>query len=759
MPTPPSAVRRCGISLMEVLVAIGILSIGLLSMLALLPAGRTYLVKADVEDQAAALVPNAIATVESWGLFREDALEWRTIRQDPESDGEPVALRPQWDLPNEARWDRAAPEAARIEAWHGTVPDPLPTSLRISGRAGAEQNTVNIEIRRNGRPHETKTLLSEEDGTWSFEMSLVPPPSREEIIESGDDVGELDEDVESAHEYTLTAWYMKEQPPPEPPVKTDCEALNPQSKKLEGPKRKQVLFSGPATIELTVDNEEGSNDTPESAQAIDMNSLTDDVMLGKIRMVRRIWLDYRGTLWKFNKGVRGGTYSETRTYGPGARDPVTTLPGWAQERQDPGAMWKTGPTAVEDRDFFSLPTRKGYFVGIDWGDSPNASPWGISLLPAAFNGQPLSPYENDATSVRFSMPNNGRFVAGVGIGGPANSVTRTVAGLPQNPAYDLEISVFRGDRMIAIDPLMCTHLDKALFGKISALPKLADRRRYFADYERLYQGRTTDDRASIVPRLNWKVIADIDIQNDPDAAIAVADQLCRAVDSPATIEPQSPDEPPAPEFDAAGMRQMAGRMTWMLTVQPDGPGSVEANWMAGKSFEAAVVIFQDRIFPTGNVAAADDLEGEYAFRSGWRMDDGRLHVEVPDVDEFGRRAPVDEDLRQLFAPGAWLLLGPAVNVVSADIEARKSYEWVKILSAEYDRPGGVTTLPAGPSAANNGPMTIVKVLLDREPAENVLLPGASRDQVQGGLSLSTFAYQGVVAVVKRSIQVKPQVNP
>ena len=71
---------RSGISLLEVLVSIGILSIGLLSMLSLLPAGRTYLVKAERDDRAAALVPNAIAEMHALGLFSDDALDWQRRR-------------------------------------------------------------------------------------------------------------------------------------------------------------------------------------------------------------------------------------------------------------------------------------------------------------------------------------------------------------------------------------------------------------------------------------------------------------------------------------------------------------------------------------------------------------------------------------------------------------------------------------------------------------------------------------------------------
>lgn len=65
---------RRGITLMEVLIAIGILAIGLTSVAALLPAGGSQAKKAVMADRAATLAENALSDAVTYGLCRPDAL-------------------------------------------------------------------------------------------------------------------------------------------------------------------------------------------------------------------------------------------------------------------------------------------------------------------------------------------------------------------------------------------------------------------------------------------------------------------------------------------------------------------------------------------------------------------------------------------------------------------------------------------------------------------------------------------------------------
>jgi type II secretory pathway pseudopilin PulG len=67
------AVRR-GITLLEVLISIGILAIGLSSVVALIPAARSQASRAVVLDRAAVLAANALADAATFGLILDGAL-------------------------------------------------------------------------------------------------------------------------------------------------------------------------------------------------------------------------------------------------------------------------------------------------------------------------------------------------------------------------------------------------------------------------------------------------------------------------------------------------------------------------------------------------------------------------------------------------------------------------------------------------------------------------------------------------------------
>lgn len=66
--------HRRGITLLEVLIAIGILAIGLSSVVALVPAGRSQAARAVLLDRAATLAANVLADTATFGLLREGAL-------------------------------------------------------------------------------------------------------------------------------------------------------------------------------------------------------------------------------------------------------------------------------------------------------------------------------------------------------------------------------------------------------------------------------------------------------------------------------------------------------------------------------------------------------------------------------------------------------------------------------------------------------------------------------------------------------------
>jgi hypothetical protein len=65
-----SSAARHGISLLEVLISMGILTVGLLSVLALVPAGKSQAVKAVIYDRSSVMASNVAADLISRGLLR-----------------------------------------------------------------------------------------------------------------------------------------------------------------------------------------------------------------------------------------------------------------------------------------------------------------------------------------------------------------------------------------------------------------------------------------------------------------------------------------------------------------------------------------------------------------------------------------------------------------------------------------------------------------------------------------------------------------
>lgn len=72
MPLPVR--RRAGITLLEVLISIGILAVGLSSLVALMPAARSQAERAVVLNHAGVLAANALADAATFGLLRADSL-------------------------------------------------------------------------------------------------------------------------------------------------------------------------------------------------------------------------------------------------------------------------------------------------------------------------------------------------------------------------------------------------------------------------------------------------------------------------------------------------------------------------------------------------------------------------------------------------------------------------------------------------------------------------------------------------------------
>ena len=175
-------------------------------------------------------------------------------------------------------------------------------------------------------------------------------------------------------------------------------------------------------------------------------------------------------------------------------------------------------------------------------------------------------------------------------------------------------------------------------------------------------------------------------------------------------------------------------------VQPEDPGPVAMNWSAGKYFDVSVVIFEDRTLPPADVNAA--LDGEYAFKAVWNDADGLVRVTVPFAPDLNNDGQADytlvgDDVRRLFKTGAWVLLAPQVTYNSSPIDNQQRLDWIRIRTAEFE---------------NTGTGMEARLLLDSEPSDNVLMRSLSAGP---NLPLVVMAYDGVVAVVNKSVRLEP----
>ncbi len=126
---------RKGITLMEVLISIGILAVGLTSVVSLVPAGQSQAARAVILDRAAAMVANGLQDAVTFGMTRPDS-----IATDPVGGGPVIVFDPvrqhfgglaDQDFPNAVRaWVKpsgvysqaSSPNAypAGMQVWQGT---------------------------------------------------------------------------------------------------------------------------------------------------------------------------------------------------------------------------------------------------------------------------------------------------------------------------------------------------------------------------------------------------------------------------------------------------------------------------------------------------------------------------------------------------------------------------------------------------------------------------------------------------------------
>ena len=782
--------RRAGISLLEVLISIGILAIGLVSALALIPAGRTQLTKAGIDDRAALLVPNAYTTMRTLGLFNVDALTWTatsTSISNPEifdptkpvvirevaSDGDVFGRSPTGSiLSNTDFWTIETIDTEKIQNWH--PPDPPPARISGSvpqlddGSVSGRIITVTIKSGSTVDPPAKRldSGTSAADGTWSVAVPNDPDKYpfyyEQQIHESGTDVGTVSN--EPYRDCDIVATYETGTADP-----VDAKP-NPSSYRQYGSRREETRRTGKAKITYVApSNVIDRNSTPSQATIIPIQRLENVTRLGTGEIARSASTKIEGTLWRMELGTRRGTYEQDVKFanvddaepepqaplfptpdittnagyawldGSGDEVPPTGSPGVPEIRQDEYDWYRFD---VEAGDVLTVESEQSYPGNTDF-----LEPDGDETFPIYFNTtQPspanrLAPEPGSGSRKVYSIPNDGYVITRAKLRpGLVNTFepTSVQRNLRRNPTYNLTVELSRSDRVIVIDPLMATRLDKiiSLNGGASRSDPHYLRRHRFADFRQTFAGSGTP-RPFIIPRLNWQKFA----AGDTDTMLAMAEHLFRDQDNFSIDLPANEDDAPAPRFDVGltktpVRRQAEGRMSWLLMIQPEDAGPVSTNWEAGRYFDVSMVVFQDRKLPP--LVPDAPLEGEYPLDGQWSDLTGMLTITVP---ADGPTEELDEDdVRDLFRAGAWILLAPQTSYDSSSVESTQRLDWVRIQTARIEK------LAAGGFG--------VEVLLESEPAATILYP-RGRPATPSVSPLVVLAYQGVVAVVNKTMRLEP----
>jgi Tfp pilus assembly protein PilV len=750
-PNPPLHHRSPrGISLMEVLISIGILAIGLTAVLSLIPAGRSYMQKAAIDDRAATLIPNAYALVEDRRMFRVNALSWQAFHGVNGNDGEsaPVvrsAAGSGWSAKGktqDSHWTIQSPDSETIEErWPRTTPPDL---------QGTEPGSTSVTVTTTPATS-TFSGTTALNGAWKILLreAVLPAPDLE-IVTSGNNVGEPTN--QPYVDYTFKA---------EVEVSGSMRptGVTPSTYRQYGQLRRTDLRTGRARVTYELGSDPRENETEQQSTPVAVRRIREATFPGRNSIAYASTASMTGHLWRMQVGTQEGRYRRRGSFpntfpSPGTWDSpsydhvdmITNAGTWVDGSGNP----QPGPnSSPEDVDWFQFPVEDDIVVELAWTDpagvlAPNGAGACCSLYLGS-GANEILPFSVGSGRAWYWIPTGGTAYTRLALRpvDPADDTqipnlqnTFGPEGQPEasrtNPSYTLSVTVSRPERAIAFDPLMATRLDKIIAAGGTAL---RSRRERFADFQQQIGGQ---QRAFVIPRLNLQDLALLPV----DRAVAAAERWFRDEDAIAIDPPANDDDPPTPRFDNSGStplrRQAAGRMSWMMLIQPQDPGPVALNWVAGRMFDVSFVIFQDRKLPPLDASASFD--GEYAFSGSWSESSGMLSVTVPfDLDRDGERDLVADDIRSIFRSGSWLLVAPARASTSPAFSNQQKLGWIRIRTAEL---------------VNEADRTVVRILLESEPNADVLmrstLPANTLD-----FPVAVLAYEGVVAVVTKTLQLEP----
>ena len=845
MPHTVLAPTNRGITLLEVLISIGILAIGLMGTLALIPAGGSYLRKAQKESRAAALIPNAFDVMKTSNLFGEDALQWLThtkpVYEEIEEslNGYPGTRKgtsyQYQDTANINDWyDRDEPPG-----FSGQVEPPENDDEEIEDVILTFKGPGNVEHDANEDPNQ-------DTGNWSSPASpqyFVVPGSdiNMTIFQSGPDVGkvndyydEWDFEVDRGTINVIGVGGTRESGANGTTSGTAVSAY----RHYKG-KRKKHTLEGFVNLDFSLplygfaEDTHATNDQPTSAEI-------ERVPLGYDKVFRK----FKGSLWQYQFGRRRDRYHQEQVFANGISDGPSqqiTVSGDRIPRPSdraPGTVWVDNSWDPKDPDEHDevfgntvdcyriktdedeYPIYQGQQFEVDWGSPPSDLDW--SDPPSGITPEAWEDVWKEALSDRYKNNPSDRvhpdpFI--IGLNGQENKVKIEPESLPNkylytalgdgfldiqtnllgyegsewslplaqpedirlsnrdlgnypvryfdgNPIpYEFEVTIYGPHRVALVDPLMCSQIEyvAAEWARVNGVSitkhPLYDWIRKAAEFKQ-YSSVVGQTVPFVMRRYNWNIVANQKRDGETPTLtalrkLAVAESLCRPAD---VLQVELPDDALAasePRYEVGVVstdnnapvyiqdnqtycsqtnqpcttkqiplrRQVDDRLSWMLTIQPEGEGTIPATWRAGNYFDVAIVVFQNRLLPP---VGATTIEGENFFDSWWNEETGFLTLAV------NQSSGIDQDdIRKMFAAGNYVMVAPKRANYNQKID------WLKIQNAEFTR------LPD---------KTIVEIIPTAEPATNTTL-GSPDFYNNEPANLVTLVYQGVVAVSRHSVQI------
>ena len=747
--------RRAGISLLEVLISIGVLSIGLLATMALIPAGRTYMYKAAIDDRAAAMIPAAFETIATQKLLGVSTLSWTTI-SDPaltNVEGASAVIRTQGGEPSKvntstgyttaAGWTIEGIDTETITSLYAQNMPSAAITGSIAVEAPPQSRTVTISSSPSTGPNGS-TTSDAASGSWSFDLPVRPLPAPDmQIVTSGGQAGTISNQPYT--DYTFTANYVDKN------GSTQSAGPTPASFRQHGRWRKVDHRTGKATTTYgSPSNATTTNQNAGSATAVSMSTLeTVQPASGRGMVPRTVAKTISDRLWRWQTGTVRNSYEQDVDFANVDNAPPQPRTGVFQDddiTRTAGSFVGTPGTIEDAEDWYSMAVLAGDIIRVRNGSSwLKPEPVSTKCIPIWFNSmstlmQP-EPMLSDAASDYYFFPVDGTILTRAALD---DAAVNTLGGSPgtalvpprDNPTYSFSFDRLPSERVIVVDPLMATRLDKVISNDGNGPSNSYYLRRHrFADFQQIYAADGSI-RQRRIPRLNWYPLTQ---GSNVDTAVAIAEYLFREQDALVTDTSGDPESAPGPVFDLTAVpapvrRQTAGRMSWMTMLQPLDPGPAALNWTSGKYFNVSLVVFEDRSLPALSNPA---FSGEYAFDAAWSDLDGMLTVQVPAT--VGGEDIEEEDVRRLFRTSAWILLAPKVIPATNPLEDTTQLKWHRIQSCRLQNQAG-----GGTSA---------QILLETEPAADTLNPNLR--STANVSNLVVLAYGGVVAVVTRQVQVEP----